>query len=65
LKVFLKFAPEFHNYIKANFDTYYVTIVGNFVMFIMGYLIGSLLPRRERNLSNLTVWTQDKSRPAT
>ncbi len=65
LKVLLALAPALHAYIQANFDTYYTTILGNFVMFIMGYLIGSLLPHRERNLSNLTVWTQDKSRPAT
>ena len=44
--------------IKANFDTYYTTIIGNFVMFGTGYLIGMLIPAR-RDLTNLTIWTQD------
>ncbi|MBM3289734.1 MAG: sodium/solute symporter [Candidatus Hydrogenedentes bacterium] len=64
LKVFLKFAPGVHDLIKANFDTYYTTIVGNFVMFLLGYMIALLLPRRQRDLTNLTVWTQDRSQPA-
>lgn len=46
--------------IKANFDTYYATIVGNIVMFVGGYLFGTLLPRPKRNLHNLTIWTQDE-----
>ena len=65
LKVFATLAPGLHAYLQANFDTYYTTILGNFVMFIMGYFMGTLLPRRERDLSNLTVWTQDHTRPAT
>lgn len=44
--------------IKANFDTYYTTIIGNFVMFGAGYFIGMLIPAR-RDLTNLTIWTQD------
>lgn len=46
--------------IKGNFDTYYATIVGNIVMFVTGYLFGTLLPRPKRELKNLTIWTQDE-----
>jgi len=65
LKVFSAVYPPLHDYIKTNFDTYYTTILGNFVMFITGYFFGTLLPKRKRDLTNLTVWTQDKSQPAT
>lgn len=65
LKVFNAVYPPLHEYIKTNFDTYYTTILGNFVMFITGYFFGTLLPKRKRDLTNLTVWTQDKSQPAT
>lgn len=40
------------------FDLYYTGMIGNLVMFVVGYLIGCLLPRREdRSLEELTVWT--------
>ncbi|MGE4605230.1 MAG: sodium:solute symporter, partial [Myxococcota bacterium] len=38
------------------FDTYYTAFFGNLVMFCVGYGLASALPRRERDLSNLTVW---------
>ncbi|HEX5788364.1 MAG TPA: sodium:solute symporter [Woeseiaceae bacterium] len=42
------------------FDLYYTGIIGNLVMFAVGFLLGSLLPRRGRELANLTVWDQDR-----
>jgi SSS family solute:Na+ symporter len=42
---------------KAPFDLYYTGMLGNLLMFIVGYGFASLLPGRERNLDNLTVWT--------
>ena len=48
--------------VESRFDTYYTGIVGNVVMFVAGFLLSAVLPRRPRNLTNLTVWTQD-SRP--
>jgi SSS family solute:Na+ symporter len=41
------------------FDLYYTVIIGNLVMFGVGFLLGSLLPKRERDFCNLTVWDQD------
>lgn len=41
------------------FDLYYTIIIGNFVMFIVGFIAGTLLPKKKRDLTNLTVWTQD------
>jgi len=45
--------------IESHFDSYYTGIAGNIVMFAVGYAAGLLLPRRPRDLTNLTVWTQD------
>ena len=42
-------------------DAYYTGIVGHVLMFVIGFGAGLLLPRKERDLSNLTVWTMDKS----
>lgn len=41
-------------------DPYYTGLLGHALMFVIGYGLGLLLPRRERDLTNLTVWTQDK-----
>ena len=38
------------------FDTYYTAVIGNFVMFVVGYGLGSLLPRTSRDLTGLTLW---------
>jgi len=45
--------------LNAHFDSYYTGVIGNAVMFTIGYFLGRALPRQERNLDNLTVWTQD------
>ncbi len=47
--------------LRFPFDLYYTGLVGNLMMFVVGYLAGSLLPRRPRNLTNLTIWQQDKT----
>ena len=39
------------------FHSYYTGIVGNIVMFIVGYVVASLFQREKRDLTNLTVWT--------
>lgn len=46
-------------WIDARFDGYYTGIIGNLVMFTVGYTLSRLLPHRPRNLRNLTIWTQD------
>ncbi|KAA9131033.1 sodium/solute symporter [Marinihelvus fidelis] len=38
------------------FDLYYTGFIGNLVMFVVGFLAGTWLPKRERNLEHLTVW---------
>ena len=43
------------------FDLYYTGLIGNLVMFAIGFAVGTLLPERERDLKNLTVWQQDST----
>ncbi|MCX5756950.1 MAG: hypothetical protein NTU83_00280, partial [Candidatus Hydrogenedentes bacterium] len=45
--------------LNAHFESYYTGIVGNAVMFVIGFSLARLLPKRRRDLRNLTVWTQD------
>jgi len=52
-------------FIRAHFEGYYTGIVGNTVMFTLGYAIGRVLPRRDDILRDLTVWTLDRSRADT
>lgn len=42
-------------------DAYYTGILGNALMFGIGFGLALLLPSRKRDLTNLTVWTQDGS----
>ena len=52
------------NWLDAPFDLYYTTIIGNLVMFVVVLLAGTLLPRKRRDLTNLTVWDQGRAVPA-
>ncbi|MBN2308331.1 MAG: sodium:solute symporter [Candidatus Hydrogenedentes bacterium] len=47
--------------IKAPIDNYYAGILGNVIMFVVAFGLASVLRRAERDLTNLTVWTQDGS----
>ena len=38
------------------FDTYYTAAIGNLVMFVVGFGLAALLPRRPRDLTGLTFW---------
>jgi SSS family solute:Na+ symporter len=38
------------------FDTYYTAFFGNFLMFLVGYTLGSVLRREPAPLSGLTIW---------
>lgn len=43
--------------LRVPFDLYYTGIIGNLVMFIVGFSVGSLLPSsNKRSLDRLTVW---------
>ena len=44
------------------FDLYYTAIFANLGMFVVGYLVGLLLPEMNRDLTGLTVWTQKNRR---
>ncbi len=45
--------------LSVPFDLYYTGVVGNFVMFIVGYVAALAFPGKKKDLTNLTVWTQD------
>ncbi|MBX7259255.1 MAG: sodium/solute symporter [Candidatus Hydrogenedentes bacterium] len=47
--------------LNAHFDSYYTGLAGNVIMFVVGYTLTLLLPSRHRDLTNLTVWTQDNT----
>ncbi len=46
-------------WLRVPFDLYYTGLIGNVVMFAVGFFLGTLLPKRKRDLRNLTVWQQD------
>ena len=48
-------------FLNAHFDGYYTGVVGNIVMFVVGYTLAFVFPARNRDLTNLTVWTQDST----
>ncbi len=39
------------------FDSYYTTIIGNFIMFVSAYLVATLFFKTEKRLAGLTVWS--------
>jgi len=56
----LGWLPEsWTSFVKGSFESYYTGIVSNAVMFVVGYGLSIALPERRRDLTNLTVWTQD------
>lgn len=40
-------------------DSYYTGILGHTMMFVLGFIAGSIQRGEKRDLTNLTVWTQD------
>ena len=42
--------------LSVPFDLYYTGIIGNLVMFLVGYGVALLLPRPKKSLTQLTVW---------
>jgi len=53
-----KLLPEF---LVPNIDSYYTGIIGNIVMFVVGYAGALMLPQKPRDMTNLSIWTQDKT----
>ena len=53
-------APDFMpEWLTIPFDLYYTGMIGNLVMFVVGYGVSLLIPSKNegRNLDSLTVWT--------
>ena len=46
---------------RAPIDNYYAGILGNVIMFFVSYACALVFSKRDRDLTNLTVWTQDGS----
>ncbi len=45
--------------VKAPIDNYYASILGNMIMFFVSYSCALVFSGHDRDLTNLTVWTQD------
>jgi SSS family solute:Na+ symporter len=59
----VRFKPDMvPGFLHAPFDLYYTVIIGNIIMFGVGFGLSLLLPGK-RDLKNLTVWDQDSSTP--
>ena len=46
-------------WLSLPFDLYYTGFIGNIIMFATIFMIASLLSKRKKDLTNLTVWTQE------
>ncbi len=47
-------------WVQTRFDGYYTGVVGHVIMFATAYVAAAVLPKRGRDLTNLTVWTQKR-----
>lgn len=47
--------------VSSRFDTYYASIIGNLIAFVVGYLVSWLPGRQPRELKDLTLWTTTSS----
>lgn len=60
----IRFKPDLvPAFLTAPFDLYFTIIIGNILMFMVGYFLSLFLPGRKRDLKNLTLWDQDLSEP--
>lgn len=41
------------------FDLYYTGLIGNIIMFVVGFVVAAMLSKHKRELRNLTVWDMD------
>ena len=56
-----RFPDRLPEALSVPFDLYYTGMIGNLVMFVIGYLFGCLLPRRsDKSLEGLTVWSMNR-----
>ena len=47
--------------LKYPFELYYTAILVNAGMFLIGFSVAHLIPGRKKDLTNLTVWTQENN----
>ncbi|MBI3849568.1 MAG: sodium/solute symporter [Verrucomicrobia bacterium] len=52
---------SFSRVLESRFDSYYTGLVSNLLMFVVGFALAGVLSRRPRDLTNLTIWTQDRA----
>lgn len=52
-------AEAWASFLAKPIDTYYAGLLGNLIMFFVGYGLACVFGSPSRNLTNLTVWTQD------
>ncbi|GMW00148.1 MAG: sodium:solute symporter [Candidatus Hydrogenedentota bacterium] len=45
--------------LKAPIFPYYTDLIGHIIFFAVGYTLGAMLPKRDRDLTNMTWWTMD------
>lgn len=55
----LNLNPSWAARLAKPIDTYYTGMLGNIFMFFIGYGVACLVRPSKRDLTNLTVWTQD------
>jgi solute:Na+ symporter, SSS family len=55
------FLGDLPAWLNKPFEAYYAGIIGNLVMFAVGYIIGLLLFSSKKDLTNLTIWTHEDS----
>jgi len=53
--------PDWTEAVSSRFDTYYASIIGNLIAFVVGYLVSWLPGRQPRELRDLTLWTTTSS----
>ena len=59
--IMAKYAPDFLPVaLHVPFDLYYTGIIGNFLLFLIGFTVGTLLSDSKRDLHNLTIWRLHK-----
>ena len=47
--------------IQCPLDSYYAGLLGHSILFMVGFILGKVIFRTDRDLKNLTVWTQDST----
>ncbi len=60
----LGFSDSWAAFVSKPMDTYYAGMIGNLLLFLVAYFFGSLFFKTRRDLTSLTVWTQNRGENA-